>query len=151
MNSHSYTSPLSMYTFIPASSALLLLQPIIVQLIQPPLPPLSVGFTPTSTVCDPVQTELLQRTQRHRGTGLVCREPEPRIKRFSEGGVEGVEVDEFIRRDSVEGQGPGRGVHIHCYCVGVKGRKNNLSSVIFPATECAFIRAKNTPGVLVHP
>lgn len=96
IHSQPYTLPLSTDTFIPASFALLLLQPIIVQLTQPPLPPPSVGFSPTSTVCDRVQTELLQRTQRHQGTGLVCREPEPRIKRFSEGGVDSVEVDQSV-------------------------------------------------------
>ena len=43
------------------------------------------------------------------------------MKRFSECGVEGVEVDQVVRGDSVEGQNASRTVHIDCYSTGGGG------------------------------
>lgn len=44
------------------------------------------------------------------------------MKRFSESGVEGVEADQFVRGDFIEGQNASRIVHIHCHSVADRGR-----------------------------
>ena len=89
---------------------------------------------------------LLQRTQRH--WGIRCPEPKPRIERFSECGVEGVEVDQWVR-DSVEGQSASRTVHIHCYSTrGGGGGVRDLSFLIV-TDSVSLVRAEQTPRLIV--
>ena len=49
-------------------------------------------------------------------------EPERRVERFSECAVEGVEVDQSVRGDSVEGHRASRPVQIHCHLVRNRAR-----------------------------
>ena len=97
---------------------------------------------------------LLQRTQSHWGTRPVRPEPKPRIKRFSERGVGGVEVDQCVRGDSVEWQRAGRIVHIHRYSVwagGGGGGGDVCGFVIVPHGVTDGIRADQTPRLIVPP
>uniref|UniRef100_A0A668VVA3 SPRY-associated domain-containing protein n=1 Tax=Oreochromis aureus TaxID=47969 RepID=A0A668VVA3_OREAU len=83
----------------------------------------------------------------------ASRTPKPRIKSFSECGVEGVEVDQSVRGDSVEGQSASRTVHIHCYSVrdrgGGGGGGDGCVSVIVPNRTRTIIRALQTPGLII--
>ena len=90
-------------------------------------------------------------TQRQPGT--IEPEPKPRKQRFfSEGGAEGVEVDQCVRGDSVEGQSASRTVHIHCCSVrgggGGGGGGDGCSSLIVP-DRVTSIRAAQTPGLII--
>ena len=69
---------------------------------------------------------------------------------FSECGVEGVEVDQCVRGDSVEGQSASRTVHIHCYSVRDRGGEggDGCSSLIV-TDRVTFIRAEQTPGLII--
>ncbi|KAF3706832.1 hypothetical protein EXN66_Car000002 [Channa argus] len=67
---------------------------------------------------------------------------------FSKCGVEGVEVDQFVRGDTVEGQRASRTVHIHCYSVRERGRGDGCCYVIVADRE-TMIRADQTPGLIV--
>ena len=94
---------------------------------------------------------ILQTTQRHWG---VRPESKPRIKRFSECGVESVEVDQCVRGDSVEGQRANKTVHIYCYSTrgggggGGGGGGDGCSSVIV-TDIVTTIRAAETPGLII--
>ena len=85
---------------------------------------------------------------------MVQPEPKPSIQRFSECGVEGVEVDQCVRGDSVEGQSASRTVHIHCYSVrdrgggGGGGGGDGRSTVVVPE-RVTTIRAPHTPGLVI--
>lgn len=63
---------------------------------------------------------------RHRHGGVVGPVPKPkpegRVHRRSEGGLEGVEVVEFIRGDGVERHNASRDVYINSYSAGHVGR-----------------------------
>uniref|UniRef100_G3PB47 Uncharacterized protein n=1 Tax=Gasterosteus aculeatus TaxID=69293 RepID=G3PB47_GASAC len=78
-------------------------------------------------------------------------EPKPRIKRFSECGAEGVEVDQCVRGDSVEGQRASRTVHIHCYSTrgGGGGGGGDGCSCLIVTDRVTFIRASQTPGLII--
>ena len=96
---------------------------------------------------------LLQWTQSH---WRVRPEPKPRIKRFSECGVEGVEVDQWARGHSVEGQSASRTVHKHCCSVrdrreGGGGVREDCLYVIVPDSITITIRALQTPGLIITP
>ena len=122
----------------------------------------------TSALCGHLQTELfghlwesfsnrrrlflLQRTQTHWGTRP---EPKPRIKRFSECGVVGVQVDQWVRGDFVEGQSASRTVHIHCYSVrdrgggGGGGGGGDGCHHLIVTGIVTNIRAVQTPGLII--
>ncbi|KAJ0065625.1 hypothetical protein NL108_014430, partial [Boleophthalmus pectinirostris] len=77
-------------------------------------------------------------------------EPKPREQRLSECGVEGVEVDQFIRGDGVEGQRAARTVHKHCHSPRRRGpglRDDGLF-VFMKSIETVF-RTDQTPGLIV--
>uniref|UniRef100_G3NAL6 Uncharacterized protein n=1 Tax=Gasterosteus aculeatus TaxID=69293 RepID=G3NAL6_GASAC len=78
-------------------------------------------------------------------------EPKPRIKRFSECGAEGVEVDQCVRGDSVEGQRASRKVHIHCYSTrgGGGGGGADVCFCLIVTDSITFIRADQTPGLII--
>uniref|UniRef100_G3PB51 Uncharacterized protein n=1 Tax=Gasterosteus aculeatus TaxID=69293 RepID=G3PB51_GASAC len=77
-------------------------------------------------------------------------EPEPRIKRFSECGAEGVEVDQCVRGDSVEGQRASRTVHIHCYSTrGGGGGGGDVCYCLIVTDRVTFIRAVQNPGLII--
>uniref|UniRef100_G3NAL7 Uncharacterized protein n=1 Tax=Gasterosteus aculeatus TaxID=69293 RepID=G3NAL7_GASAC len=79
-------------------------------------------------------------------------EPEPRIKRFSECGAEGVEVDQCVRGDSVEGQRASRTVHIHCYSTrggGGGGGGGDACYCLIVTDRVTSIRADQTPGLII--
>ena len=86
----------------------------------------------------------LQRTHRH--WGVVCPEPKTRIKRLSECGVEGAEVDQWVRGDTVEGQSASRTVRIHCYFT--RGGGEDLSFFIV-TDSVSLMRAEKTPWLIV--
>ena len=69
---------------------------------------------------------------------------------FSECGVEGVEVDQCVRGDSVEGQSASRTVHIHCCSVRDRGGGGGgeCSSVVV-TYRVTSIRAAQTPGLII--
>ena len=94
---------------------------------------------------------LLQRTQRYCWTRPVRIEPEPRIKSFSECGVEGVEVDQCVRADSVVGQSATWPVQIHRYSVGGggEGGGGDGRAVVIVPDVVTTIRAGQTPGLIV--
>ena len=76
--------------------------------------------------------------------------------RLSECGVEGVEVDQCVRGDSVEGQSASRTVHIHCYSVrdgggggGGGGGRDGCFSVIVTDRVTNNSRAVETPGLII--
>uniref|UniRef100_G3N6E1 Uncharacterized protein n=1 Tax=Gasterosteus aculeatus TaxID=69293 RepID=G3N6E1_GASAC len=75
-------------------------------------------------------------------------EPETRIKRFSECGAEGVEVDQCVRGDSVEGQRASRTVHIHCYSTRGGGGGDACYCLIVTDIVTS-IRASQTPGLII--
>ena len=92
---------------------------------------------------------LLQRAQRHWGTSLETK-AKARIKRLSECGVKGVEVDHCVRRDFVEGQSASRTVHIHCYLVRDRGGGDDgCSTVIVPDIVTTTIWADQSPGQII--
>ncbi|XP_044206761.1 uncharacterized protein LOC122981945 [Thunnus albacares] len=104
---------------------------------------------PSTTIFHFVQ----RGTQRHRGTRP---EPKPRIQRLSECNVEGVEVDQCARGDSVEGQNASRTVHIHYY--SVRGRGGEEEGVGRGRDGCAYpivtdmvtkSRAVQSPGLII--
>ena len=76
---------------------------------------------------------------------------------MSEGGVEGVEVDQSLRGDCVEGQRASSTVHIHCYCPrggghcprGGAGLREGGLFVFMPNRETTF-RAGQTPGLIIE-
>uniref|UniRef100_G3NC15 Uncharacterized protein n=1 Tax=Gasterosteus aculeatus TaxID=69293 RepID=G3NC15_GASAC len=79
-------------------------------------------------------------------------EPKPGIKRFSECGAEGVEVDQCVRGDSVEGQRASRTVHIHCYSTrggGGGGGGGDESYCLIVTDIVTSIRASQTPGLII--
>uniref|UniRef100_G3N6E3 Uncharacterized protein n=1 Tax=Gasterosteus aculeatus TaxID=69293 RepID=G3N6E3_GASAC len=84
-------------------------------------------------------------------------EPKPRIKRFSECGAEGVEVDQCVRGDSVEGQRASRTVHIHCYSTrggvggggGGGGGGGDACYCLIVTDRVTFIIAVKTPGLIL--
>lgn len=78
------------------------------------------------------QLTLLHLTQRHCGVKPnQILKPKCRIEGFSECGAKGVEVDQCVTADSVEGQRAGRPVQIHRYSVwGRGGRTYGCHSVI---------------------
>lgn len=101
-----------------------------------------------------VRLSLLQRTQRHRGTRFVRPEAKAGIQRFSERCVEGVEVDQRVGEDSVEGQRAGSRVHIHRHSVrgrgGDGGGGGEVSGfVIVPHRVTDGVGADQTPGLIV--
>uniref|UniRef100_G3PB66 Uncharacterized protein n=1 Tax=Gasterosteus aculeatus TaxID=69293 RepID=G3PB66_GASAC len=77
--------------------------------------------------------------------------PEPRIKRFSECGAEGVEVDQCVRGDSVEGQRASRTVHIHCYSTrgGGGGGGGDGCYCLIVTDRVISIIAVQTPGLII--
>lgn len=102
----------------------------------------------------PDRLSVLQRTQRHRGTRSVRPEAKAGIQRFSERCVEGVEVDQRVRQDSVEGQSAGSRVHVHRYSVrgrgGDGGGGGEVSGfVIVPHRITNGIGADQTPGLII--
>ena len=98
-------------------------------------------------------TFLWQGTQTH-WTRPASPEPKSRIKRFSERGVVCVEVDQWVRGDSVEGQSASRTVHIHCYSVrdrgggGGGGGGGGCSCVVVPDMVTVH-RALQTPRLII--
>uniref|UniRef100_G3N4I8 Uncharacterized protein n=1 Tax=Gasterosteus aculeatus TaxID=69293 RepID=G3N4I8_GASAC len=76
-------------------------------------------------------------------------EPEPRIKRFSECGAEGVEVDQCVRGDSVEGQRASRTVHIHCYSTRGGGGGGDGCLCLIVTDIVTSKRADQTPGLII--
>uniref|UniRef100_G3PEM5 Uncharacterized protein n=1 Tax=Gasterosteus aculeatus TaxID=69293 RepID=G3PEM5_GASAC len=75
--------------------------------------------------------------------------PKPRIKRFSECGAEGVEVDQCVRGDSVEGQRASRTVHIHCYSTSRGGGGGGDECFCLIVTDrVTFMTAFQTPGLI---
>lgn len=102
------------------------------------------------TVSDRTRFNTLFWTQRQPGTKGAIPDPKPRIQRFSECGVEGVKVDQFVRGDTVEGQSPSRTVHIHCKSVRDRGEGQagvDFSIVIDRVT--IIMKAGQTPGLIV--
>ena len=95
----------------------------------------------------------LQRTQRHRGTNATrpVKEPKARIKRFSEFGVEGVEVDQFVSGDFVEGQSASRIVHIHCYSPRVRGGGGDGCFSVIVTDIITTTGAGHSPGMIIPP
>ena len=78
------------------------------------------------------------------------------MQRFvSECGVEGVEVDQCVRGDSVEGQSASRTVHIHCYSVrdrgggGEGGEGGDVCSSVIVPDRVTSIREPQTPGLII--
>lgn len=76
------------------------------------------------------------------------------MNRFSECGVKGVEVNQTVRGDSVEGQNTSRTVHVHGY--SVSGRRGGgrvggrHASVIVPhRTRATITVAFQSPGLIV--
>lgn len=63
----------------------------------------------------------LQGTQSHGGPRETEAKAEGSIQRLGEGGLEGVDVDQGVSRDYVEGQSASRLVHVHPYPVGDGG------------------------------
>lgn len=97
--------------------------------------------------------ELLHWTQRHWETWIDSKtkqEPKPRVEWFSECAVEGVEVDQLVTGDLVEGQSASRIVHIHRYSVRVRGGREGEDnfSVVVP-DRVTTSRAAQTPGLII--
>ena len=68
---------------------------------------------------------------------------------FSECGVEGVEVDQCVRGDSVEGQSASRTVHIHCCSVRDGGGGGDGCSSLIVTDGVTSIRTAQTPGLII--
>ena len=98
---------------------------------------------------------LLQLTERHRTRWPNAKpntNPKSRIKRLSECGVEGVEVDQWVRGDSVEGQSSSRTVHIHCYSTrGGGGAQGEVCHSVIVPDGVPTTWAAQTPGLIIHP
>lgn len=97
---------------------------------------------------------LFNLTQTDRG---IRKYSKSSIKRFSECGVESVDVDQCVRWDSIKGQNPSRIVHIHCYSVGDieggeggggRGEEDGCFFGIVPH-RITLIRAEQTPGLMI--
>lgn len=84
----------------------------------------------------------------HRHPGVKRREEKPGMESFSECGAEGVQVDQCVGGDSVEGQGAGRAVYIYCHSFGGRGDRENFFSVFVP-DRVTSVRALQTPGLMV--
>ena len=112
--------------------------------------------------CDRRRLCRLNTTQIHWGPRP---EPKSKIKTFSEWGVEGVEVDQWVRGDSVEGQSASRTVHIHCYSTrkgegggrrgwgGGRGRGGGSGDECLSVVVTGIvttIKAPQTPGLIIH-
>lgn len=95
-----------------------------------------------------LKVSLLRRTQRRRG---IQPEPKPRVQGFSEGGVEGVEVDQGIRGHSVEGQRPSRMVQVHRHPVPAAGGGDgdDLHLVAVKDGVADIVAALQAPGLVV--
>ena len=89
----------------------------------------------------------LNSAQKHWGTRPV--DPKSRIERLSECGVEGVEVDQRVRGDSVEGQSSSRNVHINWNSVRDWGGTNGCLSLIVNDRVTIIIRADQPPGLII--
>ena len=85
----------------------------------------------------------------HAHTHVIFIKPKPSIERFSECGSEGVEVDQCVRGDSVEGERASRMIQIHCYSTREGGGGGDVCFYLIVHDRVTFIRAAQTPGLII--
>lgn len=95
-----------------------------------------------------LDTNRKNSTQKQRRTRIMSKS---RIKSFGEHCVKGVEVDQDIVGDSIEGQDTSRTVHKHSYSVRewVAGRGDRGINVSVPDNKTSIIREVQTPGLII--
>lgn len=89
---------------------------------------------------------LLHWTQRHWG---LCPTSKASIKRFSECGVKGVEVDQSVRGDTVEGQSASRTVHIHSYSLRNMGGHRDVKFSLIVRNRVTQLCAAQIPRLII--
>lgn len=74
---------------------------------------------------------------------------EPRINRSSKCGAKGVQVDQWVRRNSVERQSPSRTVNIHRDSIGDRGRAKSKHFTVVSYRVSVVLRVWQSPGLFI--